>query len=76
MHFNLQLESLSVPFLPVEDLTLDISESFDILVDAIFGFSFLGINLILALLFEMQIELVDLEMLMRVQAPQVGLLMI
>ncbi|XP_031100355.1 pyridoxine/pyridoxamine 5'-phosphate oxidase 1, chloroplastic-like isoform X2 [Ipomoea triloba] len=36
-----QLESLSVPFLSVEDLTLDISESFDILVDATFGFSFL-----------------------------------
>lgn len=37
-----QLESLSVPFLPVEDLPLDLSKDFDILVDAMFGFSFHG----------------------------------
>lgn len=54
----------------MEDLSLDISESFDILVDATFGFSFLGIALILVLFFEMQIELLDFEMLIRVQAPQ------
>ncbi|XP_060204813.1 pyridoxine/pyridoxamine 5'-phosphate oxidase 1, chloroplastic-like isoform X1 [Lycium barbarum] len=35
-----QLESLSVPFLPVEDLSLQLSSDFDIIVDAIFGFSF------------------------------------
>nr|XP_023884873.1 pyridoxine/pyridoxamine 5'-phosphate oxidase 1, chloroplastic isoform X1 [Quercus suber]POE70140.1 pyridoxine/pyridoxamine 5'-phosphate oxidase 1, chloroplastic [Quercus suber] len=38
-----QLESLSVPFLSVEDLPLDLSKDFDILVDAMFGFSFHGI---------------------------------
>ncbi|KAK9270535.1 hypothetical protein L1049_026116 [Liquidambar formosana] len=37
-----QLESLSVPFLSVEDLPLDLSNDFDILVDAMFGFSFHG----------------------------------
>ncbi|XP_050252214.1 pyridoxine/pyridoxamine 5'-phosphate oxidase 1, chloroplastic isoform X2 [Quercus robur] len=37
-----QLESLSVPFLSVEDLPLDLSKDFDILVDAMFGFSFHG----------------------------------
>lgn len=38
----LQLESLSVPFLPVEGLPQELSNDFDILVDAIFGFSFNG----------------------------------
>ncbi|XP_051136685.1 pyridoxine/pyridoxamine 5'-phosphate oxidase 1, chloroplastic [Andrographis paniculata] len=37
-----QLESLSIPFLPVEDLPKDLSDGFDIVVDAIFGFSFKG----------------------------------
>ncbi|XP_052189612.1 pyridoxine/pyridoxamine 5'-phosphate oxidase 1, chloroplastic [Diospyros lotus] len=37
-----QLESLSVPFLSVEDLPTDLSNDFDILVDAMFGFSFHG----------------------------------
>lgn len=37
-----QLESLSVPFLSVEDLGSDLSNDFDILVDAMFGFSFHG----------------------------------
>ncbi|KAF9687361.1 hypothetical protein SADUNF_Sadunf02G0085600 [Salix dunnii] len=37
-----QLESLSVPFLSVEDLPVDLSGDFDILVDAMFGFSFHG----------------------------------
>ncbi|KAK4486089.1 hypothetical protein RD792_008757 [Penstemon davidsonii] len=37
-----QLESLSIPFLSVEDLPEDLSTSFDIVVDAIFGFSFHG----------------------------------
>ncbi|KAB5568739.1 hypothetical protein DKX38_002532 [Salix brachista] len=37
-----QLESLSVPFLSVEDLHVDLSGDFDILVDAMFGFSFHG----------------------------------
>ncbi|KAL3342965.1 hypothetical protein AABB24_026823 [Solanum stoloniferum] len=37
-----QLESLSVPFLSLEDLPKDLSDSFDILVDAMFGFSFHG----------------------------------
>ncbi|THG00925.1 hypothetical protein TEA_001328 [Camellia sinensis var. sinensis] len=35
-----QLESLCVPFLSVEDLSMDLSNDFDILVDAMFGFSF------------------------------------
>lgn len=38
----LQLESLSVPFISVEDLPLNLSEDFDIVVDAMFGFSFHG----------------------------------
>ncbi|XP_009607523.1 pyridoxine/pyridoxamine 5'-phosphate oxidase 1, chloroplastic isoform X1 [Nicotiana tomentosiformis] len=37
-----QLELLSVPFLSLEDLPKDLSNSFDILVDAMFGFSFHG----------------------------------
>eukprot|EP00262_Sarcandra_glabra_P006711 TRINITY_DN19205_c0_g1_i1.p1 TRINITY_DN19205_c0_g1~~TRINITY_DN19205_c0_g1_i1.p1 ORF type:complete len:524 (-),score=86.24 TRINITY_DN19205_c0_g1_i1:107-1678(-) len=37
-----QLQSLSVPFLSVEDLPWDLSTDFDILVDAMFGFSFHG----------------------------------
>ncbi|CAI0447939.1 unnamed protein product [Linum tenue] len=37
-----QLESLSVPFLSVEDLPADLSKEFDIVVDAMFGFSFHG----------------------------------
>ncbi|XP_015163156.1 pyridoxine/pyridoxamine 5'-phosphate oxidase 1, chloroplastic-like isoform X4 [Solanum tuberosum] len=37
-----QLESLSVPFLPVEDLPVQLSSDFEIIVDAIFGFSFHG----------------------------------
>uniref|UniRef100_A0A2N9IEZ8 NAD(P)H-hydrate epimerase n=1 Tax=Fagus sylvatica TaxID=28930 RepID=A0A2N9IEZ8_FAGSY len=37
-----QLESLLVPFLSVEDLPSDLSKDFDILVDAMFGFSFHG----------------------------------
>ncbi|XP_057490280.1 pyridoxine/pyridoxamine 5'-phosphate oxidase 1, chloroplastic [Actinidia eriantha] len=37
-----QLESLSVPFLSVEDLPMDLSNDFDILIDAMFGFSFRG----------------------------------
>ncbi|XP_010675447.1 pyridoxine/pyridoxamine 5'-phosphate oxidase 1, chloroplastic isoform X2 [Beta vulgaris subsp. vulgaris] len=37
-----QLESLSVPFLSVEDLPIDLSDNFDIIIDAIFGFSFHG----------------------------------
>lgn len=37
-----QLESLSIPFLSVEDLPVDLSNDFDVLVDAMFGFSFHG----------------------------------
>lgn len=37
-----QLESLSVPFISVEELPSDLSNKFDILVDAMFGFSFQG----------------------------------
>ncbi|XP_022941315.1 pyridoxine/pyridoxamine 5'-phosphate oxidase 1, chloroplastic isoform X2 [Cucurbita moschata] len=37
-----QLESLSVPFVSVEDLPSDLSKDFDIIIDAIFGFSFHG----------------------------------
>lgn len=37
-----QLEALSIPFLAVEDLPSDLSNDFDILVDAMFGFSFHG----------------------------------
>jgi len=38
-----QLESLSIPFIPAEDLPHDLSREFDIIVDAMFGFSFHGI---------------------------------
>lgn len=37
-----QLESLRVPFLSVEDLPPDLSTEYDILLDAVFGFSFHG----------------------------------
>ncbi|XP_028757325.1 pyridoxine/pyridoxamine 5'-phosphate oxidase 1, chloroplastic isoform X1 [Neltuma alba] len=37
-----QLESLSIPFLSVEDLKSDLSKDFDIVIDAMFGFSFHG----------------------------------
>ncbi|XWS25342.1 hypothetical protein CRYUN_Cryun27aG0060900 [Craigia yunnanensis] len=37
-----QLESLSVPFLSVDELPVDLSKDFDILVDAMFGLSFHG----------------------------------
>ncbi|PUZ39305.1 hypothetical protein GQ55_9G281700 [Panicum hallii var. hallii] len=37
-----QLESLSIPFIPAEDLPDDLSREFDIIVDAMFGFSFHG----------------------------------
>ncbi|KAG0523267.1 hypothetical protein BDA96_07G109100 [Sorghum bicolor] len=37
-----QLESLSIPFVPVEDLPNDLSGEFDVIVDAMFGFSFHG----------------------------------
>lgn len=37
-----QLESLSIPFLSIEDLPQDLSNGFDIVVDSIFGFSFHG----------------------------------
>ncbi|XP_020586765.1 pyridoxine/pyridoxamine 5'-phosphate oxidase 1, chloroplastic [Phalaenopsis equestris] len=37
-----QLESLSIPFLSVDDLPRSLSDHFDIIVDAIFGFSFHG----------------------------------
>ncbi|KAK6277773.1 hypothetical protein POUND7_018096 [Theobroma cacao] len=37
-----QLESLSIPFLSVDELPVDWSNDFDILVDAMFGFSFHG----------------------------------
>ncbi|KAL9229155.1 hypothetical protein vseg_004653 [Gypsophila vaccaria] len=37
-----QLESLSVPFVSAEDLASDLTDDFDILVDAMFGFSFHG----------------------------------
>ncbi|CAL0305586.1 unnamed protein product [Lupinus luteus] len=37
-----QLEALSIPFLSVEDLPSDLSNDFDIVVDAMFGFSFHG----------------------------------
>ncbi|XP_020211966.1 pyridoxine/pyridoxamine 5'-phosphate oxidase 1, chloroplastic isoform X2 [Cajanus cajan] len=37
-----QLEALSIPFLSVEELPSDISNDFDILIDAMFGFSFHG----------------------------------
>ncbi|XP_047323650.1 pyridoxine/pyridoxamine 5'-phosphate oxidase 1, chloroplastic [Impatiens glandulifera] len=37
-----QLESLSIPFLSAEDLSIDLSKDYDIVVDAMFGFSFHG----------------------------------
>ncbi|XP_022768404.1 pyridoxine/pyridoxamine 5'-phosphate oxidase 1, chloroplastic isoform X2 [Durio zibethinus] len=37
-----QLESLLIPFLSVDELPVDLSKDFDILVDAMFGFSFHG----------------------------------
>ncbi|KAK1278895.1 hypothetical protein QJS04_geneDACA019645 [Acorus gramineus] len=37
-----QLEALSIPFLSVEDLPMDLSNDFDIIIDAVFGFSFHG----------------------------------
>ncbi|XP_065852198.1 pyridoxine/pyridoxamine 5'-phosphate oxidase 1, chloroplastic isoform X2 [Euphorbia lathyris] len=37
-----QLESLSIPFLEVENLPSDLSKEFDIVLDAMFGFSFHG----------------------------------
>ncbi|PWZ57215.1 Pyridoxine/pyridoxamine 5'-phosphate oxidase 1, chloroplastic [Zea mays] len=37
-----QLESLSIPFIPVEDLPNELSREFDVIVDAMFGFSFHG----------------------------------
>ncbi|CAN0865494.1 Pyridoxine/pyridoxamine 5'-phosphate oxidase 1, chloroplastic [Linum grandiflorum] len=37
-----QLESLSIPFVAVEDLPSDLSNEFDIIIDAMFGFSFHG----------------------------------
>ncbi|XP_072980612.1 pyridoxine/pyridoxamine 5'-phosphate oxidase 1, chloroplastic [Typha angustifolia] len=37
-----QLQSLSIPFLPVEDLPQNLSDDFDIIIDAMFGFSFHG----------------------------------
>ncbi|XP_024524674.1 pyridoxine/pyridoxamine 5'-phosphate oxidase 1, chloroplastic isoform X1 [Selaginella moellendorffii] len=38
-----QLESLSVPFLSHEDLPSELSSGYDIVVDAMFGFSFKGV---------------------------------
>ncbi|KAL1198532.1 Pyridoxine/pyridoxamine 5'-phosphate oxidase 1 [Cardamine amara subsp. amara] len=37
-----QLESLSIPFVSVDDLPEDLSKDFDVILDAIFGFSFHG----------------------------------
>ncbi|GLT74433.1 hypothetical protein SLA2020_462330 [Shorea laevis] len=37
-----QLESLSIPFLSVDDLPGDLSKDFDVLLDAMFGISFHG----------------------------------
>ncbi|KAJ0975985.1 hypothetical protein J5N97_017950 [Dioscorea zingiberensis] len=37
-----QLESLSIPFLPVEELPQSLADDFDLIVDAMFGFSFHG----------------------------------
>ncbi|XP_019434001.1 PREDICTED: pyridoxine/pyridoxamine 5'-phosphate oxidase 1, chloroplastic-like [Lupinus angustifolius] len=37
-----QLEALSIPFMSVEDLPSDLSDDFDVVVDAMFGFSFHG----------------------------------
>ncbi|CAH9115081.1 unnamed protein product [Cuscuta epithymum] len=38
-----QLETLSISFLSVEDLPKDLSQNFDIILDAMFGFSFHGV---------------------------------
>lgn len=38
----LQLESLSIPFLSINDLPQHLAEKFDLIVDAMFGFSFNG----------------------------------
>ncbi|CAM0957089.1 unnamed protein product [Alopecurus aequalis] len=38
-----QLESLAVPFVPVEDLFHDLPGQYDLVIDAMFGFSFHGI---------------------------------
>ncbi|KAL3014151.1 hypothetical protein AAZX31_06G091400 [Glycine max] len=35
-----QLEALSIPFLSVEELPSDLSNDFDVVIDAMFGFSF------------------------------------
>ncbi|KAJ3673717.1 hypothetical protein LUZ60_005709 [Juncus effusus] len=37
-----QLESLEIPFLSVEELPQNLSDEFDLIIDAIFGFSFHG----------------------------------
>ncbi|KAI3513738.1 hypothetical protein L1887_21077 [Cichorium endivia] len=37
-----QLESLGIPFLSVDDLPINLSDDFNIVVDAMFGFSFHG----------------------------------
>ncbi|KAE8666472.1 Pyridoxine/pyridoxamine 5'-phosphate oxidase 1 [Hibiscus syriacus] len=37
-----QLETLPIPFLSVDELPVDLSKDFDILIDAMFGFSFHG----------------------------------
>ncbi|KAL8167740.1 hypothetical protein V2J09_009239 [Rumex salicifolius] len=37
-----QLESLSIPFISIEDFPSDLTSAFDIVVDAMFGFSFKG----------------------------------
>ncbi|GJM84414.1 hypothetical protein PR202_ga00081 [Eleusine coracana subsp. coracana] len=37
-----ELESLAIPFLAVEDVPEDLSSEFDIVIDAMFGFSFHG----------------------------------
>ncbi|KAG6477473.1 pyridoxine/pyridoxamine 5'-phosphate oxidase 1, chloroplastic-like [Zingiber officinale] len=37
-----QLESLSIPFLSINDLPQHLAENFDLIVDAMFGFSFNG----------------------------------
>ncbi|KAH1245137.1 Pyridoxine/pyridoxamine 5'-phosphate oxidase 1, chloroplastic [Glycine max] len=37
-----QLEALSIPFLSVEELPSDLSNDFDVVIDAMFGFSFHG----------------------------------
>ncbi|KAL0674981.1 hypothetical protein Bca4012_002962 [Brassica carinata] len=42
LYTGLVTQSLSVPFVSVEDLPEDLSEDFDVIIDAIFGFSFHG----------------------------------